>query len=157
MLNPFILEEGVVFDSRSILIVVSGMVFGFTPPTIIGSSMMALFRVLNGGVGIYAGLATIITSTMVGVLWHHYRYQVVLERRRHINIEFYLVGLADHAIMLLCMLLMPSSVRIHVFSVMTFPILVFYPIGTYLLCLLLFSQAYRLADIAALKKKRTSI
>lgn len=151
MLNPFILEEGVVFDSRSILIVVSGMVFGLTP-TLIGSGMMAVFRILNGGVGLYAGLATIITSAMVGVLWHHYRYQVVLERRRHINIEFYLVGLVDHAIMLLCMLLMPSPVRIHVFSVMTFPILVFYPVGTYLLCLLLFSQAYRLADIAALKK-----
>ncbi|WP_321302006.1 HD domain-containing phosphohydrolase [uncultured Sphaerochaeta sp.] len=151
MLNPFILEEGVVFDSRSILIVVSGMVFGLTP-TLIGSGMIAVFRILKGGAGLYAGLATIITSTMVGVLWHHYRYQIVLERRRHINIEFYLVGFLDHAIMLLCMLLMPSSVRIHVFSVMTFPILVFYPVGTYLLCLLLFSQAYRLADIAALKK-----
>ena len=156
MLNPFILEEGVVFDSRSILIVVSGMVFGLTP-TLIGSGMIAVFRILKGGVGLYAGLATIITSTMVGVLWHHYRYQIVLERRRHINIEFYLVGFLDHAIMLLCMLLMPSSVRIHVFSVMTFPILVFYPVGTYLLCLLLFSQAYRLARYCCLEKKRTAV
>ncbi|MDC7229888.1 MAG: PAS domain S-box protein [Sphaerochaetaceae bacterium] len=151
MLNPFILEEGVVFDSRSILIVVSGMVFGLMP-TLIGSSMMAVFRVLSGGSGVYAGLATIITSTVVGVLWHHFRYTVVLERRSHINIEFYLVGVLDHLIMLLCMMLMPLPVRSQVFSEMTFPILVFYPIGTYLLCLLLFSQVYRLEDIASLRK-----
>ena len=151
MLNPFILEQGVVFDSRSILIVVSGMVFGILP-TFIGSLMMAIFRVLNGGAGLYAGLATIISSTIVGTLWHHFRYTTVLEKRSNINIEFYLVGLLNHVIMLLCMLLMPSSVRVQVFSVMTFPILVFYPIGTYLLCLLLFSQVYRLNDIAALRK-----
>ncbi len=151
MLNPFILEEGILFDSRSILIVVSGMVFGLIP-TLIGSGVMALYRVLVGGAGLYAGLAIIISSTIVGTLWHHFRYTTVLEKRGHINIEFYLVGLVDHAIMLLCMLLIPSSVRSQVFSVMTFPTLVFYPIETYLLCLLFFSQAYRLADIAALKK-----
>lgn len=151
MLNPFVLEEGVVFDSRTILIVVSGMVFGFVP-TVIGSTMMAIFRIVSGGSGVYTGLATIITSMFVGVLWHHFRYEKVLDNHHISNGEFYLVGLLDHGIMLLCMLLMPSSVRPQVFKIMTLPILVFYPIGTYLLCLLFFSQIYRYLDIAAMEK-----
>ena len=151
MLNPFVFEQGVVFDSRTILIAVSGMIFGLVP-TVIGSLMMAILRIFNGGSGVYMGVATITASATIGILWHQYRYEKVLKKRRYINIEFYLVGVVVHVVMLLCVMLMPSAIRPQVYAVMTLPILVFYPIGTYLLCLLLFSQAYRMIDIAAVEK-----
>ena len=151
MLNPLVLSEGVVFDSRTILIAVSGMVFGVVP-TVIGSSMIAVLRIINGGSGLAMGLATITASATIGILWHRFRYEQVLKHKRQINLEFYLVGLVVHLVMLLCVLLMPKEVRPQVFAVMTLPILLIYPVGTYLLCLLLFGQAYRYQDIAALSK-----
>ena len=48
MLNPFQLFEGVVFDVRSVLMVVSGMFFGFLP-TVIGGLFLIIFRIVQGG------------------------------------------------------------------------------------------------------------
>ncbi|HRX43596.1 MAG TPA: LytS/YhcK type 5TM receptor domain-containing protein, partial [Clostridia bacterium] len=48
MLNPFVLLEGLVFDVRSVLIVVAGMFFGLIP-TIIGSIILIAFRIFEGG------------------------------------------------------------------------------------------------------------
>jgi len=151
MLSPFVLFEGVVFDSRSILLVVSGMIFGWVPTSIAGLSM-AIYRIYSGGSGVLPGLATIISSASIGILWHHKRYKFVLEERQGLGIEFYLVGVVTHIVMLLCMLLMPASVRMQVISSMSFPILVYYPLGTYLLSLLLFGQAHRIQAIGTLEK-----
>lgn len=151
MLSPFVLFEGVVFDSRTILLVVSGMIFGWLPTTI-ASISMAIYRIYTGGTGVLPGLATIISSASIGILWHNRRYKTVLEEKQGLGIEFYLVGVVTHIVMLLCMLLMPASVRMQVISSMSFPILVFYPLGTYLLSLLLFGQAHRIQAIANLEK-----
>lgn len=151
MLSPFVLLEGVVFDSRTILLVVSGMIFGWLP-TSIASLCMASYRLYLGGTGVFPGLATIISSASIGILWHHKRYKSVLEEKQGLGIEFYLVGVVTHIVMLLCMLLMPASLRMQVISSMSFPILVFYPLGTYLLSLLLFGQAHRIQAIANLEK-----
>ncbi len=151
MFNPFHLAQGVVYDSRSILIVVSGMVLG-SVPTVVASFMMACLRLYLGGVGLLAGLATIVASACVGIVWHRFRFTKILEKRGNLNLEFYLVGLFTHVLMLGCQLLLPDEVQSYVLSVMTFPILLLYPVGTYLLALLLFNQAYRIADINTLEK-----
>ncbi|NBK26125.1 MAG: PAS domain S-box protein, partial [Spirochaetia bacterium] len=151
MLNPLTLYEGVIFDSRTILLTVSGMVFGFIP-TAIGAGMMAVYRLIIGGGGIYTGLATILLSSIVGSVWHRKRYDKVLAKHEMFGFEYYLMGVVTHIGMLLAMLLMPSDIRRTVVGVMAFPILVVYPIGTYLLSLLFFSQARRVLAITELEK-----
>ncbi len=151
MLNPLTLYEGVIFDSRTILLTVSGMVFGLIP-TAIGAAMIAAYRLIIGGGGIYTGLTTILLSSTVGVVWHHKRYHKVLRRHELFGLEYYLMGVVTHMGMLLAMLLMPSDIRASVVGVMAFPVLVFYPVGTYLLSLLLFSQSRRVVSIAELEK-----
>ncbi len=151
MLNPLTLYEGVIFDSRTILLTVSGMVFGFIP-TAIGAGMMAVYRLIIGGGGIYTGLATILLSSIVGSVWHRKRYDKVLAKHEMFGLEYYLMGVVTHIGMLLAMLLMPSDIRRTVVGVMAFPILVVYPIGTYLLSLLFFSQARRVLAITELEK-----
>ncbi|MGE4584315.1 MAG: HD domain-containing phosphohydrolase [Sphaerochaeta sp.] len=151
MLNPFVLFEGVVFDSRTILLTVSGMVFGLLP-TAIGAVMMGCFRIIYGGGGIWAGLATILSSSCIGVMWHRIRYESIMAEDQSHGIEYYMVGVFAHLVMLACMLLMPSPLRFSVISAMSFPILVYYPVGTYLLSLLLFNQAHRMQAITALEK-----
>ncbi|MFA6773691.1 MAG: PAS domain S-box protein, partial [Sphaerochaeta sp.] len=151
MLNPLTLYEGVIFDSRTILLTVSGMVFGLLP-TAIGAAMMAIYRLMIGGGGIYTGLTTILLSSVIGVWWHKKRYQKVLKKHEHFGLEYYLIGVITHVGMLLAMLLMPSDIRRTVVAVMAFPVLVIYPVGTYLLSLLLFSQARRVVSLTELEK-----
>ncbi len=52
----------------------------------------------------------------------------------------------------LCMFLLPKELQPAIFAVMTVPFLVYYPIGFYLLCLLLFNQAYRMVTVSDLKR-----
>lgn len=151
MLNPLTLYEGVIFDSRTILLTVSGMILGLIP-TLIGAAMMAIYRLIVGGSGIYTGLITIAISSAVGVVWHVERYQTVLNKHEIFGLEYYLVGLVTHLGMLAAMLLIPSDIRSSVVRIMAFPILVVYPVGTYLLSLLLFNQARRIVSVTELEK-----
>ena len=151
MLNPLTLYEGVIFDSRTILLTVSGMVLGLIP-TVIGASMMGIYRMIIGGSGLLTGLITILIGSTVGVVWHAKRYQKVLNKHEIFGVEYYLVGLVTHIGMLLAMLLIPLNIRSSVIRTMAFPILVVYPVGTYLLSLLLFSQARRIVSITELEK-----
>src|SRR5665647_1950532 len=58
------LDSGAIFDARSVLISVIGMFFGLFP-TIIAGSMMIIYRIMIGGVGMYAGVLVIISTSTV--------------------------------------------------------------------------------------------
>lgn len=151
MLNPMVIEQGVQFDSRSIIVGVSAMIFGFVP-ALIGSVIMAIFRIVIGGKGVLAGLAVIFVSFAVGSIWRKFRFKKVSFRQHYLGLEFLLVGFVAHLGMYLCMFLLPQELRLATFRVLTVPILIYYPIGFYLLCLLLFNQAHRMATINELQK-----
>jgi len=151
MLNPMVLEDGVQFDSRSIIVGVTAMTFGFVP-SLIGAVIMAVFRIVIGGKGILTGVAVIFVSFAVGSLWRKYRFKKVTGRQHYLGLEFLLVGLVTHIGMYLCMFLFPRELQPAIFQALTVPVLVYYPIGFYLLCLLLFNQAHRLATINDLQR-----
>jgi len=154
MINPVVLSSGIVFDSRSILICVAGMAFGVIP-TLISAAMMAVYRVWIGGAGLASGLSVIAVSACIGSLWHIFRYASVYEKTPYLGLEYLLVGFLNHVGMFFCMFLMPEPYRSVVLQTMTIPILVFYPIGTFLLCLLIFNQVHRLSIVRNLKDSET--
>jgi len=149
MANPFEFVPGIVFDSRSILISVTGMFFGLVP-TLVSSIMMAIYRVYLGGGGVYTGVSVITLSAVIGVLWNHFRLRVIVTRPKGLSLEFYLVSLVTHVGMLLCMLLMPKEVAFDVIRAIYLPVLAIYPIGGYLLCMMLFNQRQRLSAVQQL-------
>jgi diguanylate cyclase (GGDEF)-like protein/PAS domain S-box-containing protein len=151
MLNPFLLVPGIVFDSRSILISVTGMFFGLVP-TLIAAVMMAFYRIYLGGGGVYAGISVLALSATIGVLWNHFRLGRISTKPKDIGMEFYLVGLVTHMGMLLCMLLMPKKVAFDVIRAIYLPVLLIYPFGGYLLSMLLFNQQQRLLTIQQLSR-----
>jgi diguanylate cyclase (GGDEF)-like protein/PAS domain S-box-containing protein len=153
MMNPFVLSSGVVFDSRSILICVSGMAFGIIP-TGIAITFMVIYRIWLGGSGMVSGLSVMAVSAFVGILWHIFRYKHINLNKPLIWLEYLAVGILAHVGMLLCMFLLPQTIRPTVLGSMAFPILVLYPIGTTLLCLLIFSQVHRLLIIRDLEDSR---
>ena len=74
----FALMPGLVYDTRSILISVTGLVFGLIP-TLLTSVTTILFRIHIGGIGTLTGIAVIVSSACIGLLW---RYLIYPKTRR---------------------------------------------------------------------------
>ena len=72
MNTPWTLSPGLVFDTRTVLLVNAGLFFG-PFATIIATIVIGAYRLFMGGSGVWMGIATIITSASVGILWKMYR------------------------------------------------------------------------------------
>ncbi len=138
MLSPWELVTGVVFDTRSILLSISGLFFGGIP-TLIAALMTSLFRLHEGGVGAWTGVAVITFSAGVGVLWGR-RYQ---DKRQLPAGELYLFAVIVHAGMMILMLTLPNPIAQQVVGSLSLPILVIYPVGTVLLGMMFIRQLTR--------------
>ncbi|MGQ9620079.1 MAG: ATP-binding response regulator [Bacteroidales bacterium] len=58
MFTPWPLVPGIIFDTRSVLLSVTGLFFGFVP-TVVAMLITVIFRVLQGGGGMWMGIACI--------------------------------------------------------------------------------------------------
>lgn len=136
------LDNGIIFDARSILISVSGMFLGAVP-TLIAGFIMIIYRIIIGGPGIYVGVLVTLTTSLIGILWHRYRLQNILANRSLYGVEFYIFGLIIHIDMLLCMFFLPKDLIKDTIENIFFPVITLYPIGTYLLCSIYLNQLDR--------------
>jgi len=128
ILTPWTLVPGLVFDTRSILLSISGLFFG-PAPTLIAMAMATGYRVLLGGDGMWMGIAVILTSGSIGILWRTFR---PAWKKRSIP-ELLFLGLSVHFVMLGCTLLLPSAVFWPTLKIIAFPVIIIYPAGTVLL------------------------
>ena len=139
MLTPWELTPGIFFDTRSVLLSVSGLFFG-TAPTLIAVIMTAVLRFSIGGSGAWMGVAVIFTSGGIGVAWRHLR-------KEHLGVisikELYVFGLVVHLNMLFWMLTLPWPLPLKVLSQVGVPVMVIHPIGTALLGWLMISRQRR--------------
>lgn len=136
MMNTFSFSNGIIFDTRSILISVSGMFLGYLP-TIIATILISVYRISLGGAGAMTGVLVTVISAVIGFVWHKYRLPIILRKQKMVWPELYLFGLIVHLAMLACMLTLPDQQAAAILSAITLPILVIYPIGTLLLCLVM--------------------
>src|SRR5690606_1975964 len=127
--TPWITTPGITFDTRSVLLSVSGLFFG-PLPTFIAMFATGLFRISLGGDGINMGLAVIVTSGSVGLFWRHFRPN--WEKGKY-NLELLAMGITVHIIMMFCGFLLPSEVALATLKTIAFPVLVIYPLITVLL------------------------
>lgn len=138
MLTPAKLIPGIFFDTRSILISVTAMFFGFIP-TIIAVAIICVARIIIGGDGALTGILVTISASMIGILWHEFRMKYIATKKQHIYIEFYIVGIIVHIAMLLCMFALPNENVLPVFRQIWLPVLLIYPIGSLLLAAVLYT------------------
>jgi PAS domain S-box-containing protein len=134
---PF--SPGVVFDTRSILLSISGLFFGAIPASIAALITIG-FRLLQGGVGIGMGILVIITSTAIGVGWRYIRQKQEKESKW---VELYLFGVIVHVVMFIDSLALPRDVFLNVFRNVAPSVMVIYPIVTVAIGLLFSSQLTR--------------
>ena len=151
MLNPWGYTSDIVFDTRSILISVSGLFFG-PIPTIVAAAILSLFRLYHrGGAGAIAGVSVIIASAGLGLTWRQ------LRQRRNTPLgwrELYVFGVTVHITMLVCMLTLGWSAAAKVLSHISLPVMIIYPVATVLLGGLLLHQRTRRQVQEALRRER---
>ncbi len=136
--NTVRLESGIIFDARSILVGVSAMYFGFLP-TLIAAVIISLYRIIIGGDGALMGVLVTVLSAAIGLLWNRYRLNTILAKKKNILIEFYIVGFVIHVVMLACTMALPADEKFSVLSQIAAPVLLIFPIGFLLLCIVLYN------------------
>jgi PAS domain S-box-containing protein/putative nucleotidyltransferase with HDIG domain len=148
MLTPWTFGLGIVFDTRSILLGISGLFFGFFPTTI-AMAMTAAFRFYQGGTGAWTGIAVILASGAIGIAWRHFRCRHLAEISWQ---ELYLFGMVIHLTMLSLMFSLPWATALRVLSNIALPVLVIYPLGTALLGVLMVNRLQRESMEETLRK-----
>ena len=133
MLTPWVLIPGIIFDTRSILLGISGLFFG-TIPTIIAILMTTAFRIYQGGAATWTGVAVIVSAGTIGILWRRMRGKPLID---YSGWQLYFFGLFIHIVMLLCMFILPNRTALQVLNNIAIPVITIYPLGTLLLGLLM--------------------
>ena len=128
MLTPWIFLPGVIFDTCSVLLGVSGFFFGWIP-ALIAAVFAITYRIILGGEGVYMGIAVIVFSTGIGVLWRQIKSDWLTKRNL---LELYLLGLVIHFVMVGCIVFLPADRRMEVFRNIALPVLLIYPVFTLL-------------------------
>jgi PAS domain S-box-containing protein len=142
MSTPWVLAEGLVFDTRTVLLSVCGFMLGYAP-TLIGMFLAALYRIHMGGPGVWMGLLTILSSGALGLIWYRYASHW---RVKSIFVHLVTLGVAVHLVMLLCVLVLPGELRIKTFETVLLPALTVYPMVTVLLGMLLNERSQNWKD-----------
>jgi PAS domain S-box-containing protein len=136
MMVPWRLTPGITFDTRSIILSISGLFFG-PLPTFVAMVIASLYRLYMGGSGTWMGVAVILSSGFIGMIWR------ILFPPRKIKKPQYnllLFGLLVHIVMLGCTIFLPESSRLDTFKVIVLPVLLLYVPGTVLIGMLMLKR-----------------
>ncbi len=139
MLTPWQFTPGISFDTRSVLLSISGLFFGLVP-TAIAMVITSALRIYQGGAGAFTGVCVIFATGSLGILWRRFG------RRPQVGIswqELYLFGLITHLLMLALMLTLPWQTALTVLSTISLPILLIYPLVCTMLGLLMVDRLKR--------------
>ncbi|MEJ2055296.1 MAG: LytS/YhcK type 5TM receptor domain-containing protein, partial [Calditrichaceae bacterium] len=140
MLNPLDFGNGVIFDTRSVLLCVAGLFFG-PVPTVTSMLMVSAFRIYMGGGGLWMGVGVIISSGSIGLVWRHFRNT----KKDDPSVgELYLFGLVVHMVMVLWMFILPKNVITAAFAKIAPPVMIIYPLATAVIGKLIINRKKRI-------------
>ena len=153
MLTPWIYSPGIIFDTRSVLLGVSGLFFG-TIPTVIAMVMTAAFRFYQGGAAVGVGVSVILMTGTLGILWRHLLRKPLDEIN---GWELYLFGLIIHIVMLACAFILPHETALQVLANISLPVMLIYPLGTLLLGLLITNRLRQVRITSDLRESENQL
>ncbi len=137
MSRSFELRPGLIFDSRTILLSISGLYMGALP-TAVACAVSGTYRMILGGTGMTAGVLTILASGSIGVTARYFLMKELTSWNWKKNIYF---GLSVQVVTLLIFyLFLPSPQNMTVVRGTLFPFLVIYPLITALVGKIMVTQ-----------------
>ena len=128
MVLPVQYSPGLIFDGRTILLGTVGL-FGGGLAATVAVGLTGVLRIWQGGVGLWAGMATILSAVFLGLLFRFMQNRFAWPKN---NVFLYVSGLVIHVAMLVCMLILPETIRWKVLADISLPVLLVYPIATML-------------------------
>jgi len=156
MLDPVEVREGLFFDGRTVLISLCSLYFG---PLAAGTSSLIaiLFRFLLGGVGVLAGIATILVAALVGLAFRHR-----LSKPEDMSpLQLWIFGLVVHFGLLTCQPLMlvwaPAEYLWDALGHVGVPILLLYPLATVVLGKILAIHASQERGLSEAREDRSHL
>lgn len=147
------LIPGIIFDTRSVLLCLSGLFLGYIP-TLIGTVFVIIFRTSLGGAGIFAGVMIAITSAISGIIWKKVKKIDILELT---FADMYIFGVIVHIVMLACWLTLPWFTAKYVLYKIALPVLILYPVATALLGMLMRNMFRKIKEDAEMVRKNQLI
>jgi len=138
MSTPFQVGEGIVLDTRSVLISMSGLFFGAIP-TLIAIIFTSTHRLLQGGIGAYTGVLVIVISALAG-LYTRGKYLKKLDDKPELRVlGLILFGISVHLLMLLSFLTL-GELGTNLIKTSGISIMLINPFTGLILGLILFKQ-----------------
>lgn len=151
MRNSWFYIEGLFFDTRSVLFVVTGLFFG-PITTAVSAFIGIIYRITQGGAGVYSGVLTILVTSSLGFAWRYFRHRLPAMKQWF---EYLSLGVIAHILTLLCFLtISPFSTAINVIRITIVPYLTLYPIVTMVLAQVVSFQKERLLSQEKIKNQQ---
>ena len=150
MLTPLHFAPGVIFDGRSIVLSVAGVVGGGVT-AIISTAIAGAYRYWLGGAGAVVGVVVAIQSGLIGVMAKHLWQR---NPREPGLAQFFGLGLIVQIAMFAAFTQVPGGVGYKFVSDAGVYVLIFYPLATMLLCQIFNDHRHRLIDQHAIARER---
>lgn len=133
MMKPCVFEPGIFFDGRTIVMALAGL-FGGPFPAAISVLISAVYRLMIGGNGVTAGIASIVTAAIIGLV-----FRIIAHKSpEKLSIpHLFVFGIVVHVSMLACQLLLPLPYGPEVIQSIWLPVLVVLPLALVLMSLFL--------------------
>ena len=141
MAMPYEVSPGLVFDTRTILVSVTGLIFGAVP-TLMVTVTAAGLRILAGGAGMPAAVLSILFSAGIGLVWRHWVIRDMRDKGQA-YLKIFLMGWVVHIGMILFVLSVPDGAGPVLAGQIAGPALLVYPVTSFLLSILLLHQRAR--------------
>ncbi|MFW5842226.1 MAG: HD domain-containing phosphohydrolase [Bacillota bacterium] len=148
MINAWEMRDGVFFDTRTVMISVTALFF--SPLTsVIATAVPTAYRIFIGGVGMYAGILSMVSALIIGLIW---KYKIHAKLLMNIYFEYYIFGVVVHIFMLLSQLVLPYPENLDVLRNISIIVMISYPLAVMLLSMAIMNHEQRLDNSNLLKK-----
>ena len=153
MYNSIEIESGIIFDGRSVLMLLTGMFFGVVP-ALMGAFTLSLYRIVLGGAGVVPGIIWVVVPGVIGVIWRHYRLKKNNVDISDISVvEQYLLILGSQILMIGILFMFPNKVTLNAINAIAIPITVLYPVGGLIVSAFMLRQRRHYANTIALANR----
>ncbi|MGK9476308.1 ATP-binding protein [Melioribacter sp. OK-6-Me] len=151
---PYRYAPGIIYDGRSIIMIVTGL-FGGPISTTIAVIIASSFRIYMGGSGILAGVATIIGTALTGlIIRRHYNNNPIY----YTLTTLFFAGLIGHIVTLISQLLIiPFPSGWFIIRQIWLPFVTLFPIATTLLGLIFLNEEKRIYYEQQLSSEREKL
>ncbi|MEI6858265.1 MAG: EAL domain-containing protein [Shewanella sp.] len=133
MMTPWEYQSGIFFDTRTVILGISGLFFG-SIATVVAVCIAVIYRIMEGGTAVWTGVGVILYSGLFGSIWRYKRKTVIADFN---YTELYLFSFILHLLSLIWIFLLPFDMAINILMLMSLPVLLIFPVATTLLGLLL--------------------